>query len=67
MYGKNISLNTEYLEKVSDLLFQCFTNNYMKANEEKCHVILSNDKNMLVNIGATQIQNKLTLFFNKKS
>ena len=57
VYGKSIGLTTEFLEKASDLLFQWFSDNYMKANEDTCDVLLSTNENMPVNIGKAQIQN----------
>ena len=42
---------------MSDLLFQCFSENRLKANENKCHVLLSTNENVLVSIGTIQIQN----------
>ena len=38
VYGKNISLIIEPLEKASDLLFQWFSDNHVKANEGNCHM-----------------------------
>ena len=37
VYGENISLTIEPLEKASDLLFQWFSDNHMKNNEAKYH------------------------------
>ena len=42
------------LEKVAYLLFTWFNYNQMKGNEDKCHVILSSQDNVHVNIGTTQ-------------
>ena len=39
-----------------DLLFQWFSDNHMKANEDKCHILLSSNENLLVNVGTLQIQ-----------
>ena len=38
-------------------LNQWFNDNHMKANENKCDVLLSPNKNVPVNIGTTRIQN----------
>ena len=57
VYGKSIGLTTEFLEKASDLLFQWFSDNYMKANEDTFDVLLPTNENMSVNIGKAQIQN----------
>ena len=37
VYGENISWTIESLERASDLLFQWFSDNRVKTNEEKCH------------------------------
>ena len=57
VYGENISSNIESLEKASDLLFQWLSDNNIKANESKCHILLSTNENLLVNIRTAQIQN----------
>ena len=44
------------LEKIADLLFTWFNYNQMKGNEDKCHVILSSQDNVHVNIGTAQIK-----------
>ena len=38
-------------------MFQWFIDNHMKADEGKCHVLLSTNENVHVNIGTVQIQN----------
>ena len=57
VYVENVNLTIKSLEKASDLLFQWFRDNNTKANENKCHVLLSTNKNVLVNIDTAQIQN----------
>ena len=37
VHGENISWTIESLERASDLLFQWFSDNRVKTNEEKCH------------------------------
>ena len=49
IYGENVSLTIASLEKGSGLRFQWFSDIYMKANENKCHVLLSTNENVLVN------------------
>lgn len=48
IHGENISLTIKLLETASDLLFQWFSDNITKANENKCHVLLSTNENVLV-------------------
>ena len=57
VYGENIRSTIESLEKSSDLLFQWFIDNHMKADKGKCYVLLSTNENVHVNIGTVQIQN----------
>ena len=45
------------LEKIADLLFTWFNYNQMKRNKDKCHVILSLQDNVHVNIGTVQTEN----------
>ena len=40
--------DTDKFRKTYDLLFQWFSDNYIKANEIKCHVFVTAIKNMLV-------------------
>ena len=54
---ENISSTVESLAKASNLFYQWFIDNHMVANEQKYHVLLSTDKNVLVNIGTAQILN----------
>ena len=56
-FGENINSTIESLEKASDLKFQWFCENHIKAKENKCRVFLPTNKNVLVNNRTTQIQN----------
>ena len=38
-------------------MFQWFTENKLKGNASKCHLLISSDENVHVNIGASQIKN----------
>ena len=55
--GVTLDSTVKSLEKIADLLFTWFHYNQMKGNEGKCHVILSLQDNVHVNIGTTQIEN----------
>ena len=55
--GVTLDLTVKSLEKIVDLLFTWFSYNQMKGNEDKCHVILSFQDNVHVNIGTAQIEN----------
>ena len=48
--------DTDKFRKTYDLLFQWFNDNYIKANEIKCHVFVTTIKNVMVYIRTTQIQ-----------
>ena len=42
--SKNIDITLEKLEEVRKVLFEWFSNNFLKANVDKCHLILSTDE-----------------------
>ena len=47
----------ESLEKIAEEIFKWFKNNEMQANADKCHVLISTDQILHVNIGTLQIEN----------
>ena len=47
----------ESLEKIAEEIFKWFKNNEMQANADKCHVLISTDQKLDVNIGTLQIEN----------
>ena len=47
----------ESLEKIAEEIFKWFKNNEMQANTDKCHVLISTDQKLHVNIGTLQIEN----------
>ena len=55
--GDNIESTVRQLEQAARLLFQWFSDNQMKGNEDKCHVLISTKENVCVNIGTTRITN----------
>ena len=48
--SKNVDVTLEKLEKVGKLLFEWFSNNFLKANPDKCHLFLSMDEPFSINI-----------------
>ena len=48
--GRNIEEVVEYLEEVSEVVFQWFRDNQFQGNASKCHVLLSTDKQVHVKI-----------------
>ena len=38
-------------------MFQWFTENKLKGNASKCHLLISSDENVHVNIGTSKIKN----------
>ena len=46
VYEEDVSLTIESLEKVSNLLFQQFSDNHIKANKDKRDVLLSSNENI---------------------
>ena len=56
--GRNIEEVVASLEEVSEIIFQWFRDNQFQGNNvNKCHVSLSTDKQVQVNIGTAQIEN----------
>ena len=55
--GKNIEEVVASLEDVSEFIFQWFRDNQFQGHASKCHVLLSTDKQVHVNIGTAQIEN----------
>ena len=55
--GRNIEEVVASLEEVSEVIFQWFRDNQFQGNASKCHVLLSTDKQVHVNIGTAQIEN----------
>ena len=55
--GVTLDSTVKSLEKIADLLFTWFNYHQMKGNEDKCHVILSSQDNVHLNIGIAQIEN----------
>ena len=54
---ENVDLTLEKLEEVGKVLFQWFSNNFLKANAGKCHLILSTDEPFSSNIDNEVIKN----------
>ena len=55
--GKNVEEVLNGLENVSSNLFQWFTENELKGNASKCHLLISSGKNVHANISTSQIKN----------
>ena len=53
---RNIKEVVASLEEVSEVIFQWFRDNQFQGNLSKCHVLLSTDKQVHVNIGTAQIE-----------
>ena len=54
--GQNIDNLIRTLENDSVRLLKWFSNNQMKANKDKCHLLLSNKKRLTMKIGETVIK-----------
>ena len=48
--ANSIEETVSILEDISEKLFQWFTSNQMKANEEKCHLLLSKNGSVSIKI-----------------
>ena len=57
MHGKTLEEAISQLEKSSKSVFEWFENNGMKANPNKCHLLLSENENFEVNINENRISN----------
>ena len=58
-YSSNINLNKVLhdLEKISNTLFKWFTDNLLKANPEKSHLLTNSTQEIQINIGEIAISN----------
>ena len=54
---ENVDVTLEKLEEVGKVLFEWFSNNLLKANADKCHLILSTDEPFSINIDDEVIKN----------
>ena len=55
--SENIDVTLEKLEEVGKVLFEWFSNNFLKANADKCHLILSADEPFSINIDNEVLKN----------
>ena len=55
--SENVDVTLEKLEEVGKVLFEWFSNNFLKANADKCHLILSTDEPFSINIDNEVIKN----------
>ena len=50
MCSENVDVTLEKLEEVGKVLFEWFSNNFLTANADKCHLILSTDEPFSINV-----------------
>ena len=55
--SENVDVTLGKLEKVGKVLFEWFSNKFLKANADKCHLILSTDEPFSINIDNEVIKN----------
>ena len=55
--SENVDVTLEKLEEVGKVLFEWFSNNFLKANADKCHLLLSTDEPFSININNEVIKN----------
>ena len=60
--SENVDITLEKLEEVGKVLFEWFSNNFLKTNTDKCRLILSTDEPFSINLDDEVIKN----FNNKK-
>ena len=56
-YGGNRQICYLMVEKASVAIYQWFSDNQMQDNADKCHILISFEEKVRVNIGTTQIEN----------
>ena len=54
---KNIDDLMKSLEEASTALIEWFDNHLLKSNPDKCHLLISSNKNLGVKIGKYEIEN----------
>ena len=57
MCSENVDFTLEKLEQLGKVLFEWSSNNFLKANADKCHLILSTDEPFSINIDNEVIKN----------
>ena len=57
MCSENVDVTLEKLEEVGKVLFEWFSNNFLKENAEQCHLILSTHKPFSINRDNEVIKN----------
>ena len=55
--SENVEVTLQKLEEVGKVLFEWFSNNFLKANADKCYLILTMDEPFLINIDNEVIKN----------
>ena len=55
MCSENVDVTLEKLKKVRKILFEWFSNNFVKANADKCHLILINPCQLAEIMGSLEI------------
>ena len=56
--SENIDVTLEKLEEVGKVLFEWFSNNFLKANADKCHLILNTDEPFSFNVDNEVIKSR---------
>ena len=57
MCSENVDVTLEKLEEEEKVLFESFSNIFLKGNADKCHLILSKDEPLPINIENEVIKN----------
>ena len=57
IYGENLESAIKSLEQSANLLCNWLKSNQMTGNEDKCHLLLSADETVQVNINTARINN----------
>ena len=53
----NLAEVIQKLELITNNLFECFKNNHMKANADRCHLLVTRNANVTAKIGKFDVKN----------
>ena len=56
--SENVDVTLQKLKEVGKVLFEWFSNNFLRTNADKCHLILSTNELFSINIDNEVIKNR---------
>ena len=54
--SENVDITLGNLEQAGKVLFELFSDNFLKGNADKCHLVLSTDETFYIKIGNKAIE-----------